>query len=278
MASSAAMAAAVGAEGKPEEVARQTVTITQNNQYGHFTLTSAGPDSFDAYVDTLSALPLKDGYPAEEKAESIFKAQNIDRQSNGNVFHLYKVSCQAEDGIAELPLGFVQFGRMPSKGYGEEGGKHLPIIKKWISLGITQQIDPTPSLENPEGSLADVNIARTENRGLAMILPLFDVRADENQRKGIIDASFQLVRQFSESPLPFEKTLPHTAVSLFHPTDPNVGYFAANGFEVDANEGFGWFYPKEGVAQPRTMVTRVINPVVQDAAQAADLSDLSLKD
>ena len=67
--------------------------------------------------------------------------------------------------------------------------------------------------------------------------------------------------------MPVEGTLPYTAVSLFHPSDPNIAAFETSGFTVDADEGFGWFYPKaikEGDAvighepQPRTLVTRLV--------------------
>ncbi|MBY0291974.1 MAG: hypothetical protein K2W92_01635, partial [Alphaproteobacteria bacterium] len=152
---------------------------------------------------------------------------------------------------------FVQFGRMPSKGYAEgiEGHPHAhhPIIEKWISLGITQKVDP-------EGSLGDDNIERIENRGLAMILPLFSVEANDSQRRGAIETSFEFVRQLRErqSLLPVESTLPHAAMSLFHPADPNVQRFTENGFDGDSNPEFGWFYPQEGIPQPRTLVTRYI--------------------
>ena len=58
--------------------------------------------------------------------------------------------------------------------------------------------------------------------------------------------------------MPVEVTLPNVALSLFRPDDSNVWLFNANGFEVDNNEGFGWFYPKDGTPQLRAMVTRIV--------------------
>lgn len=242
-----------------EEGAPKTVRAVWNSAQtqGRFTFESASSESFEEYQETLQALPLKEGYPSVDRAPNNFAAQNIARQTNGNLYHLYTVSFQAEGQDAETRLGFVQFGRMPSKGYAEgiEGHPHAhhPIIEKWIALGITQKVDPEDSLE-------DGNIKRIGNHGLAMILPLFKNEADETQRKGAIETSFEFVRELTtkQNLLPVEGTLPYVAISLFHPEDPNVQRFAENGFDVDGNPGFAWFYPKEGIPQPRTMVTRHI--------------------
>ena len=239
-----------------EEGTPRTIRAVWNSAQaqGRFTFESAKPEFFVEYQETLQALPLKEGYPAVDRAPNNFAAQNIDRQTNGNLYHLYTVSYQAEGQDAKTRLGFVQFGRMPSKGYAEgiEGHPHAhhPIIEKWIALGITQKVDP-------EGSLGDGNIERIGNRGLATILPLFNNEADETQRKGAIGTSFEFVRELTTSQrlLPVEGTLPHVAISLFHPADPNIQRFAENGFAVDVNQGFEWFYPP----QPRTMVTRLID-------------------
>lgn len=224
---------------------------------GYFTLTSADPDSFPYYSETLHALPRPEGYPSAEKAAITFKAQNIDRQAGGNPFHLCKLSFRATDQDAESPLGLVQFGRMPTKGYPEgiesHHTAHHPIIEKWIFLGVTHKV-------NPEEGLADVNIERRDNRGLAMILPLFREATDEAQKRGAVEACYNFVCELRrrQNLLPIEGTLPHAAISLFHSEDPNIGRFAAHGFQVDGNEGFGWFYPKDGVPQPRVMVTRLV--------------------
>ena len=243
-----------------EEGAPRTVRAVWNSSetQGHFTFESASSESFEEYQETLQALPLKEGYPSVDRAPNNFAAQNIARQTNGNLYHLYKVSFQAEGQDAKTLLGFVQFGRMPSKGYpqGIEGDQfvHHTIIEKWIALGVTKKVDPV-------GDLADENITRIENRGLAMILPLFNNEADETQRKGAIGTSFEFVRELTTSQrlLPVEGTLPHVAISLFHPDDPNVQRFAENGFAVDESKGFEWFYPQAGIPQPRTMVTRLID-------------------
>ncbi|MBY0501909.1 MAG: hypothetical protein K2P93_07920 [Alphaproteobacteria bacterium] len=224
---------------------------------GSFTLESAEAESFPIYSQTLADLPLKDGYPAVEGGEGRFNVQNIARQKVGNLYHLYKVSYQ-EEGQAASSLGFVQFGRMPSKGYSEgiedKPVIHHPIIQKWMMLQITEQ---APAAE----SLADANINRIGNRGLAMILPLFNSHADEGQKRGTIETCYELVCKLTKDEflLPVEGTIPHVAMSLFHPEDPNIPLFSQNGFEVDNNPGFGWFYPKEGVPQPRTMVTRYVS-------------------
>lgn len=223
---------------------------------GKFILTSADPASHVAYVQTLTSLPIKEGYPGAEGSEGRFKAQNIDRQKAKNLYHLYTLSYQGENED-QSSLGFVQFGRMPSKGYqeGTENGPtiHHPIIQKWINLGITEKIDPN-------GSLEDANIKRINNRGLAMILPLFKVDATEEQKKGAIEACYELTCQFKRngSLLPVEGTLPYVVMSLFRSDDSNVALFSANSFEADTDSGFGWFYPKEGIPQPRTMITRLV--------------------
>lgn len=239
-----------------EETAKTVRAKWKSSQLpGSFTLESAEEASFPMYHQILTDLPLKDGYPGIEGAEGRFNAQNIARQKAGNLYHLYKVSYQ-EEGQDVVPLGLVQFGRMPSKGYPEgiEGNPeaHHPIIQKWMLLEITQQAPGAVGL-------ADANINRIDNRGLAMILPLFNLQADEGQRRGAIETCHELVCKLTkdEFRLPVEQTIPHVAMSLFHPEDPNIQLFAQNGFEVDENPGFGWFYPtSEGVPQPRTMVTR----------------------
>src|ERR1700722_19182554 len=115
-----------------------------------FILESANPTSYDAYVKTLTSLPIKEGYPVPEGSEGRFKAQNVDRQKAKNLYHLYTLSYQGDENEDKSCLGFVQFGRMPSKGYPEgietNPTAHHPIIQKWISLGLTEKIDPNGSL------------------------------------------------------------------------------------------------------------------------------------
>lgn len=224
---------------------------------GSFTVESADEGSLPMYCQILANLPLKEGYPSVEGAEGRFNMQNIARQKAGNVYHLYKISYQ-EEGQDAVSLGLIQFGRMPSKAYQEgiEGNPeaHHPIIQKWMSLEITRQAPGTVGL-------ADASIERIDNRGLAMILPLFNLQADEGQRRGAIQTCYELVCKLTkdEFRLPQEQTIPHVAMSLFHPEDPNIKLFVDNGFVEDKNPGFGWFYPtSEGVPQPRTMVTRLV--------------------
>lgn len=222
-----------------------------------FSFNSAELDSLERYTETIAALPIKEGYPAVEGSEQRFKLQNTDRQGAKNPYHLYVLFSQVDGNDEKRPLGFVQIGRMPSLGYEEGIGAyptaHHSIIHKWMSLGITRQI-------NPEGSFHNDNLERIEGRGLAMILPLFIPDISQEDRTGAVEASYKLVCEFTkrDKKLPLEGTLPYVAVSLFHPSDPNITAFETSGFTVDADEGFGWFYPKDGVAQPRTMVTRLV--------------------
>lgn len=222
-----------------------------------FSLKSAEFDSFESYTETLAVLPIKEGYPTVEGSEQRFKLQNTDRQGARNPYHLYTLSFQTEGNDEIHSLGFVQFGRMPSLGYSEGieayPTAHHPIINKWMSLGVTKQRDL-------EGSLHNDNLERIENRGLAMILPLFTPDISQEDRAEAVEACYKLVCEFTKrnKKLPVEGTLPHTAVSLFHPSDPNIEAFGASGFIADAHEGFGWFYPKDGVPQPRTLVTRLV--------------------
>jgi len=242
-------------EGKDNS---KTVKAIWKSSHRHdkFTLESADPASFNKYVDTLKSLPIKEGYPAIDNSEKNFKFQNIDRQNAGNLYHLFTLSYRGEKE-EDKSLGFIQFGRMPSKGYQEGTEKdpiaHHAILEKWLELGVTHKI-------NPDGGLNDSNIERIENRGLAMILPLFKPEASEDQRKGTIETCFEFVRELKKGNylLPVEKTLPHVAIGLFIPNDSNVGSFSANDFNVDGNEGFAWFYPKDGEPNPRVMVTRQI--------------------
>ncbi|MBY0293495.1 MAG: hypothetical protein K2W92_09460, partial [Alphaproteobacteria bacterium] len=112
-----------GEEGAPKTV--RAVWSSAQAQ-GRITLESARPESFEEYQGTLQALPLKEGYPSVERAPNIFAGQNINRQIAGNLYHLYTVFYQEEGQGDKTPLGFVQFGRMPSKGYAEgiEGHPH----------------------------------------------------------------------------------------------------------------------------------------------------------
>lgn len=222
-----------------------------------FFLNSAKADSLENYTGILTALPLKDGYPAVEGSEQRFKLQNTDRQEAQNPYHLYTLSSQIDAGDENLPLGFVQFGRMPSLGYSEGVPgypiAHHPIIENFMDLGITEQ-------EHPAGGLNNDNLKRIENRGLTMILPLFTPEISPENRVGAIEACYELVAEFTKrgKTLPIEGTLPYRAVGLFHPSDSNIEAFQANGFTADTHEGYGWFYPKDGVPQPRTMVTRLV--------------------
>ncbi|MBX9620546.1 MAG: hypothetical protein K2X28_00690 [Alphaproteobacteria bacterium] len=221
-----------------------------------FFLSSAELESLESYKGVLAALPIKEGYPAEEGSEGRFMLQNTNRQGAKNPYHLYSLFSQV-DGSDKISLGFIQFGRMPSRGYAEGSEAHPtahhPIIQKWISLGITRQIDS-------EGGVNDANLERIQNRGLAMILPLFTSEISQEDRAGAVEAAYELVCKFTErkKTLPVEGTLPYMAVSLFHPSDPNIGAFQASSFTADADEGFGWFYPKDGVPQFRTLVTRPV--------------------
>lgn len=222
-----------------------------------FFLKSAESESLESYKGVLAALPIKEGYPAEEGSEGRFMLQNTNRQGAKNPYHLYTLSSQT-DGSEEIsPLGFIQFGRLPSRGYPEgiesHPTVHHPIIQKWISLGITKQIDS-------EGGFNDANLERIENRGLAMILPLFTSEILQEDRVGAVEAAYELVCEFTErgKTLPVEGTLPHMVVSLFHPSDPNIAAFETSRFAADADEGFGWFYPKDGLPQFRTLVTRLV--------------------
>gem|GEM_PF-4389978 len=222
----------------------KTLTAVWRNDQGRVRLTSVGPESSASYSKVLHGLPIKPGYPSPERAATTFKLQNIDRQTAGNLFHLFKVSFHENGQEFPTRLGFVQLGRMNSKGYAEgiEGNltAHHPIIEKWISLGITRKVDPL-------GGLEDSNIGRIDNRGMAMILPLFKNNAPQTEafRVAAIEACYNLVCELTrrQALLPLEGTLPHAAMCLFHPTDQNVGRFVENGFDVDEDEGFGWFYP-----------------------------------
>lgn len=222
----------------------KTLTAVWRTDRGRVRFVSADRDSLASYSKVLHGLPIKAGYPAPERAATTFKLQNIDRQTAGNLFHLLKVSFHENDQEFPTRLGFVQLGRMNSKGYPEgidgHPTAHHPIIEKWMSLGVTAKI-------NPDGGLGDPNIRRIGNRGIAMILPLFknDAPGTESFRVSAIEACYNLVYVLTQRDfrLPIEATLPHAVVSLFHPQDPNIKRFTEKGFDVDRNEGFGWFYP-----------------------------------
>jgi hypothetical protein len=245
-------------ESNPEEGVQRIHGVWKNPARDRkFFLKSAESDSFENYTETLAALPIKAGYPAVEASEQLFKLQNTDRQGAQNPYHLYTLSSQRDGNDEIFPLGFIQFGRMPSRGYPEgieaHPTVHHPIIQKWMSLEITKQIDL-------EGGFKDDNLERIENRGLAMILPLFTSDISQEDRGGAVEVAYKMVCEFTRrgKTLPIEGTLPYWAVGLFHPSDSNIGAFQAGGFVADAHEGYAWFYPKDGVPQPRTMVTRPV--------------------
>lgn len=234
-----------------EEDSAKTVRAVWKGERGQVVLESAGPESLARYKSTLSALQELKGYPDLATADGKFQAQNLDRQGAGNFFHLFSVSRPSEGG--EVPLGFVQFGRMPTKGYQEgiEGDPtaHHTILNTWMDLGVTELIDPY-------AGYGDTNIRRIENRGLAFILPLFLGEVNPEERAEVLRACVGFICRVTEGGgvLPIEGTRPYTAISLLHPADSNVGAFIRAGFGSKTDPGFGWFYPKEGVAQPRTLV------------------------
>lgn len=246
------------------------------------TLESTGEEFRSSYMETLKNLPIKKGYPSylseekkQEKQEKIsFDLRNINRQTAKNPYHLYTLSYQRKEEEKTSPLGFVQFGLMPTRGY-PEGTKENPtahheILKKWVELGITKQIK--------EEGFQKENFERIENRGLAFILPFFNPEVSKEKKVSSIEACYKLVckmtnlaekSQKEEDLLPSEykndketeRTLPYQVISLFDPKDENIGIFEKNGFAVDNNEGFGWFHPKgekPQIPQPRTMVTRLV--------------------
>lgn len=183
-------------ESNLEEGAQRIRAVWKNPAKDRrFFLSSAEPESLESYKGILASLPLKDGYPAEEGSEQRFKFQNTDRQGAKNPYHLYTLSSQSDGSEEICPLGFIQFGRMPSRGYPEgiesHPTVHHPIIQKWMSLEITKQIDP-------EGSFNDANLERIENRGLATILPLFTSEISQEDRIGAVEAAYELVCEFTK--------------------------------------------------------------------------------
>ncbi|MES2211987.1 MAG: hypothetical protein V4490_02470 [Pseudomonadota bacterium] len=157
-----------------------------------------------------------------------------------------------------ISLGLVQFGRMPTKGY-PEGIEtptndrltvHHAIINKFMTLGVTRQIDPAQGL-------GDGNVERIDNKGAAFVLPFFNpTTAVEHRAAGLI-ACRSFVAECAKGGhlLPVEKTLPHVLMALHHPEDRNVDAFINAGFTRDDNPVFGWFYPVNGQPSPRVMLT-----------------------
>jgi len=216
-------------------------------------LESASEKDKEPYREVILGRKRAQGDPDPTKVDATFKAQNLDRQEAGNPFHLYSVRFQMKDTFEAL--GYIQLGRMPSINYpegpsAENATAHHPIIQKFISLGITQKRDAA-------GGLDKDNIERIGNRGIAFVLP---VLRDESLKfhNDALKACHELVCKFSigGSLLPVEKTNPHVAMSLLCPEDRVVESFISAHYDVDDNEGFGWFYPgADGKPRPRIMVT-----------------------
>lgn len=257
----------VSFEDKDKEGYRHVRAVWKDSETSEqFILESTDKESYNSYVETLKSLPMKEGYPSEKEAQTSFNNQNINRQTAKNLYHLYTLSYQDKKNETSS-LGFVQFGRMPTLGYPEGTEEnptaHHEIIKTWEKLKITTQIS------EKEGFKKD-NFERIENRGLAVILPLFNTGLLKEEKISSIEACYKLVCKFTnlakesgqeKDLLPIEKTLPHYVISLFDPEDGNIDSFQENGFSVDKNEGFGWFYPKgekPQIPQPLTMVTRLV--------------------
>src|SRR5579863_5674331 len=59
---------------------------------GRVTLESVS--DLEEYKNCLRELAFKEGYPAEEGAEGRFNAQNINRQKDGNSYHLLRMTYQ----------------------------------------------------------------------------------------------------------------------------------------------------------------------------------------
>lgn len=201
------------------------------------------------YKNALHNLTFTEGYPAEEGAEDRFKTQNIDRQKAGNPYHLLRVTYEHENEFNKI--GLVQLGRMPSKGYKEGPDEmnptvHHGIIQKFISLGVTCQI-------NPDNGYDDSNIERIDNRGLGIFLPFFEQNALKNGKIAALSAFPHFFEHCKNQGfvLPVEKTLPHALIGLFHPEDPTLELCNISKFEADKNDSFGWFYP----GKERVMVT-----------------------
>jgi hypothetical protein len=254
-------------EDKDTENGRQVRAVLKDSETSaQVILESTAQESYNSYVETLKSLPKKIGYPSKKKAETSFKLQNINRQKEKNLYQLYTLSYQGKGEEKTSPLGFVQLGRMPTLGY-KEGTEENPtahheILKKWMELGITKQIK--------EEDFQKENFERIENRGLAVILPLFNYGILKEEKISSIEACYKLVCKMTnlakksgeeKDLLPIEKTLPYQVIGLFDSEDGNIDHFQKNDFSVDKNKGFGWFYPKDEkpqIPQPATMVTRLV--------------------
>jgi hypothetical protein len=233
--------------GFEEDEKERTVRLKNPQTEEEFTFRSASESDFYDYSRVLSSLPIKDGYPAlDEQTVNRYTAQNLDRQKDGNPYHFYRLSFKGERMKADL--GFVQFGRMPTLGYDEGitpgGTEHYPIIQTWMDLGITRQ-------KSSMGGLGKEDMERIENRGIAMIVPIFPKEVQENQDLGrirgeAIEACYEMVcwRAQQGKLLPVEKTDPEAVISLFRPDDPARLSYLSAGFRQNDNPGFGWFYPK----------------------------------
>lgn len=247
--------------GFEEDEKERTVRWKNPQIEEEFTFTSASESDFYAYSKALKSLPIKDGYPAlDGQTVDRYTAQNLDRQ-DGDPYHFYRLSFKGER--IEADLGFVQFGRMPTLGYDEGitpgGTEHYPIIQTWMDLGITRQ-------KSSMGGLGKENMERIENRGIAMIVPIFPKEVQEREdlgriRSEAIEACYEMIcwRAQQGKLLPVEKTDPEVVISLFCPDDPTRLSYLSAGFQQNDNPGFGWFYPKtETVLQASEPVVRKI--------------------
>jgi len=194
---------------------------------------ASGDDATIAEI--ASQCEFKEGFPANPTTW----AQNfITRQEKGNPYS--GLVLESPEG-----KGFLCFGRMPTLDYDP---KFTDIIETYLSFGITRLINP-----EEEDKYAKSNIARVDNRGLGLILPILPESLGEESRREALKIGFS-VFQFLKTQgftLPIETTVPARLIGLFHPDDALVPFFESVGFQTIKKEGFSGYYDK-----PRVMVHR----------------------
>lgn len=186
-------------------------------------------------AEIVSKCEFKEGFPANPTTW----AQNlITRQEKGNPYS--GLVLEGPEG-----KGFLCFGRMPTLDYDP---KFTDIIETYLGFGITRLINP-----EEQDKYAKSNIARVDNRGLGLILPILPESLGEESRREALKIGFSVFQflKTKEFKLPIETTVPTHLIGLFHPDDSLVPLFESVGFQTLQKEGFSGYYDK-----PRVMVHR----------------------
>ena len=218
---------AISMEGTNIDIALEGTKISGKSNSIVFRSIASGDEVTIAEI--VSNCNFKEGFPANPTTW----AQNLitRQEEKGNPY-----SGLVLEGTTGK--GFLCFGRMPTLDYDP---KFTDIIKTYQDFGITRFIDP-----EAQDKYEKSNIARVDNQGLGLILPVLPEFLGEELRKEALKigvVAFQLLKNKGFT-LPIETTTPTHLIGLFDPRDSLIPLFESVRFEILSKEGFFGYYDK----------------------------------